>query len=227
MPSIRPSEIRDQSLARRVVPKILAGVALATVVLLAGNLLILGASAWARATADDGADLDLPGIENFRVVDDQLWRGAAPSEAGYRALARRGVTTIIDLRAEEDIVVPDGLLAQLGLTRVAIPVRDGQIPAGEQVDSFLGAVATAPGRVFVHCGAGVGRAGTMVASYLVSTGRGDGWDAIHGNLAVGPPSLEQLAFAAGLDGAEVERPGALLVAVSRFLDAPRRLWARF
>jgi hypothetical protein len=45
------------------------------------------------------------------------------------------------------------------------------------------------------------------------------------NLEVGPPSLEQLAFAAGLSpGDDVDRPNPAIVAMSRVLDAPRRIW---
>lgn len=76
-------------------------------------------------------------------------------------------------------------------------------------------------------GAGVGRTGAMAAGYLVRTGQATPSEALRRNLAVGPPSLEQVAFVADLDGHRVDRPPAPLVAVSRVLDAPRRLWSRF
>ncbi|WP_406215152.1 hypothetical protein [Streptomyces canus] len=44
--------------------------------------------------------------------------------------------------------------------------------------------------MFVHCGAGVGRTGTMAAAYLVKTGEQS--SAVRRNLAVGPPSIEQI-----------------------------------
>ena len=84
---------------------------------------------------------------------------------------------------------------------------------------------TSPGKVFVHCGAGVGRTGSMVASYLVATGKASPREALEKNLAVGPPSLEQVSYVARLDG-DFDRPNPGLVAVSRFLDAPRRIWSR-
>jgi protein tyrosine phosphatase (PTP) superfamily phosphohydrolase (DUF442 family) len=196
-------------------------------VLVVGNLVILGAHAYARSNAPASVvtvPADVAAIRNFEVVDGTLWRGGAPGQADLRALAAAGVTTVVDLRAEHDLVIPEDLLAELGITRVAIPIRDGQTPTTEQVGRFLDAVDASEGAVYLHCGAGVGRTGTMAAAYRVSRG-GSGWEAMRANLAVGPPSLEQLAFAASLDaGQPATRPNPVVVAVSRTLDAPRRMW---
>lgn len=192
--------------------------------LVLGNVAITGASAWARSTTVMSSGPAVAGIRNFRMVDPKVWRGAAPSRAGYESLAAAGVRTVIDLRAEENLEVDEDHLHDLGLRRVAIPLRDGQIPTPVEVGRFLAAVNSSSGPAFVHCGAGVGRTGTMVGAYLIATGQADEWAALRGNLAVGPPSLEQLAFVAGLD--DGDRPGPVLVAASRFLDAPRRLWSR-
>ncbi len=196
-------------------------------VLALGNLFILAAHAVAQSAAGD-SPVDVPddvaGIRNFEAVDASLWRGGAPSTEDYRALAAAGVTTIIDLRAEEGLQDPTPLLEQLGVMRVAIPIRDGQTPADEQVRQFMAAVDASKGTVYLHCGAGVGRTGTLAAVYEVSRGSG-GWAAMRANLAVGPPSLEQLAYAASLDAGDApHRPNGAIVAVSRTFDAPRRLW---
>lgn len=192
--------------------------------LVLGNLVIVGTSAWAQLTTPAPPAPAVTGVRNLRVVDAQLWRGAAPSRQGYEELAAAGVRTVIDLRAETDLDVDEDHLRALGLERVAIPLRDGQTPSPDEIERFLGVVAARPGPVFVHCGAGVGRTGTMVAAYLVATGQAGEWTAMRRNLAVGPPSLEQLAFMAGLEGGD--RPSPVVVAVSRVLDGPRRLWSR-
>lgn len=165
-------------------------------------------------------------IKNFAEVDGRLWRGAAPTPAGYQALASRDVTTVVDLRAEDGIETYDALRGQVGIRRVHLPLRDGQAPTRHQVEEFLNVVAESPGRVFVHCGAGVGRTGTMAAAYLVASGQATGDEAARRNLSVGPPSVEQLAFSLLLGQGEVRRPPAPVVALSRAVDGPRRLWVR-
>jgi hypothetical protein len=64
----------------------------------------------------------------------------------------------------------------------------------------------------------------MVASYLVATGQLNGREAMRRNLEVGPPSLEQLAYARSLKGERIPNVNPAIVAVSRVLDAPRRIW---
>lgn len=192
--------------------------------LIAGNLVIFGLTTWARHSVPS-QPVATKAINNFRAVDDHLYRGAAPSRAGYAALAQLGVKTVVDLRAEDYVNVDEAYLSSLGLTLVKVPMRDGQTPTDEQVTRFLAASNGSDGPVYVHCGAGVGRTGTMVAAYLVALGKSPS-EALRRNLSVGPPSLEQIAYAAGLRSSAFERPNVALVAVSRVLDAPRRTWAR-
>ncbi|MGH9223829.1 MAG: fused DSP-PTPase phosphatase/NAD kinase-like protein [Acidimicrobiales bacterium] len=207
-----------------MVVKVVAG---AVAFLVVGNLAILGASALARGTTPTTRVDSVTGIDHLEKVDAKLWRGGAPSDEGYQALAAAGATTVIDLRAEDGLRADGDTVTSLGMTYVMLPIRDGQTPSPEQVRAFLDAVEAAPGRVFVHCGAGVGRTGTMAGAYLVASGGLNGRGAVRRNLAVGPPSLEQIAFVAGLAPGDLARPNVTLRAVSRVLDAPRRIWARW
>jgi hypothetical protein len=205
--------------ARRVVIAVLVAFAL---FLVGGNLTIAAAWKWqSMSAARSSVHVD---VSNFAVVDAKLWRGAAPGSSGYRELAKKGVKTVVDLRAEHDVLIDERLLTSLNMRLVRIPMRDGQAPTRAQVQYFLEVVKRSPGKVYVHCGAGVGRTGTMVASYLVASGQANGRGAMRRNLEVGPPSLEQLAFASALRGDRVPHVNPAVVAVSRVLDAPRRLW---
>src|SRR5687768_15071146 len=105
-----------------------------------------------------------------------------------------------------------------------MPIGDGQAPTPAFVSRFLEIIAESEGRVYVHCGAGVGRTGTVAAAYLVQKDGASSAEALRRNLAVGPPSLEQLAFASRLRQGEISKTPAPIVAVSRVLDAPRRFW---
>ena len=166
-------------------------------------------------------------VAHLAAVDAKVWRGAAPTSLeGYRSLAAAGVTTVVDLRTEPDRPVDDAMLQSLGLRMVSLPIRDGQTPTRAQTDGFLRVVATSRGTVFLHCGAGVGRTGSVAAAYLVATGQASGVRATLRNLSVGPPSLEQIAFTARLQGDVGQQANGLVVATSRILDAPRRIWTR-
>jgi len=191
--------------------------------LLVGNGLILGSTMFFRF-ATPAAAAHAEGIDNVHPVDAKVIRGAAPSRAGLRDLAAAGVTTVIDLRAEADLASHDDLLADLGIQRFHLPIRDGQLPSEAQAEALLQIIDEAPGKVFLHCGAGVGRTGAMTAWYLNVTGQAEGAEALRHNLSVGPPSLEQIVFSVKTADGEYHRPGIGVTVLSRVLDGPRRLW---
>ncbi|MFF8815509.1 fused DSP-PTPase phosphatase/NAD kinase-like protein [Streptomyces pactum] len=223
-PTTRRSRLR---LALRVIGICAIGYLLLWAV---GALGILVASQWVRSeTPPPAGATKITGIQHFQPVDAErhLWRGSAPSPAGYRALAEKNFSTVIDLRAEKLSVHQLTAPERAGLNVVRIPIRDGQTPKQGEVDRFVKAVRGADGSVFVHCGAGVGRTGTMAAAYTVRTGEDSGPDAVRRNLAVGPPSLEQIYYAYHLNGDDADQPPAAVRAVSRMVDAPRRLMSYF
>lgn len=165
---------------------------------------------------------EVAGIRNIVAVDDEVWRGGAPSAEEYDLLAAAGVEVVVDLRAEDDAPESHAAARAAGLWVVHLPVRDGQPPTTQQIQRFLGLVAAVESPVYLHCGAGVGRTGAMAGAYLLRRGEASRPEAVARNLAVGPPSIEQLAF---VGTGALEHPPWPLVAVSRVADAPRRVWA--
>ena len=207
--------------ARRVVVGFL-------IFMVAGNAAIIVPSLVLQHVAGQptpAAAAEVRDVDNLAAIDAKVWRGAAPSSmAGYQSLAAAGVTTVVDLRAEPQRGVDEATLRSYGLTLVSVPISDGQTPTPSQIAEFLRVVRESKGTVFLHCGAGVGRTGSMAAAYLVATGQASGLRATWRNLSVGPPSLEQIAFSLGLEGDRAEHANFAVVAVSRVLDAPRRIW---
>ncbi|MGP3970392.1 fused DSP-PTPase phosphatase/NAD kinase-like protein [Streptomyces sp. 6N223] len=194
-----------------------------TVLWLAVVLGMLGASAWAGQHYSSGENV--AGINHFEQVDDKVWRGSAPGVEGYRELAERGVHTVVDLRAEDMSAHELAEPVRAGLDVVRMPIRDGQTPTNAQVDQFIETVRESPGPVFVHCGAGVGRTGSMSAAYLVETDQASSRQAALRTLAVGPPSIEQVYYVMTADQDHVDQPPTAVKAVSRLFDAPRRISA--
>ena len=124
------------------------------------------------------------------IVPGKILACADPRRgAGLAALAQQGVSLVVNLheRAHE----PSSLACH-GLSEVHLPVRDFTAPTQEQIGQAVAALKEAVGAgrtVAVHCGAGLGRTGTILACYLVRTGV-PADDAIRHIRALRPGSVE-------------------------------------
>ncbi len=212
---------------RRIRIAVLVLLALIAGSLIQGNLALIGMSWLARSTTDLEGAVDVEGVRKVYALDDRVLRGAQPGPGGFRSLAARGVTTVVDLRPGSDTRKDDAALNALGMDVVHLPITDGRPPSPGQVRRFVAIARESRGLVFVHCGEGVGRAGTMAAAYRVTTGKTNSSHAVRQSLAVGVLTLEQVAFINSLDRDGAHEPPAPVAAISRFLDGPRQLFNRF
>ena len=68
-------------------------------------------------------DTCISGVENFAKVSPVLWRGAQPTEEGFRNLERAGAKTVIDLRHDSDDYEDFSMLGGTHLKYLRIPMR--------------------------------------------------------------------------------------------------------
>jgi len=118
-----------------------------------------------------GQKLQIAGVHNAGKITDSLYRGAQPKETGLSELKLLGVTTIVDLRGEdqEKITWERNRAESLGMRFVHIPVSGWSPPTDEQVVQFLSLFRGEPGqKVFVHCRFGDDRTGVFVATYRMT-----------------------------------------------------------
>jgi protein tyrosine phosphatase (PTP) superfamily phosphohydrolase (DUF442 family) len=194
---------------------------------LAVNIVVLLIGVAARWAGRDPRVHDdrWPDIRNLRVVGDRLLVGGETSPEQYRELAERDVTLVIDMRTGggADLSTDDPQqLTALGLDYAELPIADGRAPTPAQIRRLLDLVAAADGRVFAHCGGGVGRSTSVAAAFEAAHGQNP---SVLEQLATGPPTIEQIWFVATLRPDHPDHGISPAVAVvSRVVDAPRGLY---
>ncbi len=119
-----------------------------------------------------GQKLHIAGIPNAGKITDVLYRGAQPNGVGLSELKLLGITTIVDLRAEdrEKVEWERKHAESLGLRFVHIPVDGWSAPTNEQIVQFLSLLHDNPGqKIFVHCHFGEDRTSVFIAAYRIAS----------------------------------------------------------
>lgn len=119
--------------------------------------------------------LDAPGVENFHQVDAHLYRGAQPTDQGFKSLAKIGIRTVVDLRGGRELGGNEQKIVEAaGMHYVHVPFAGLAAPSDQQIATVFN-VLNDPSAwpVFVHCRRGADRTGTVIACYRISHDR---WD---------------------------------------------------
>ncbi|HEU4781670.1 MAG TPA: ADP-ribosylglycohydrolase family protein [Steroidobacteraceae bacterium] len=118
--------------------------------------------------------------ESYWVIEDRLLAGRypggkTPKEAERRvmALIEAGFNTFIDL-TEPDELPPYDLYLPGSAYHVRKPIPDHGVPRAREhmveIQAEIDAALARGRRVYVHCRAGIGRTGTVVACHLIEQG---------------------------------------------------------
>jgi protein-tyrosine phosphatase len=146
----------------------------------------------------------------FSQLSHDLSLGGQYDRRGLLRLRERGVTSVVNMRGEYD-EQKHGFAPEY---YCHLPTVDNHAPTLEHLRKGVGFIqqeVDAGRKVYIHCWEGVGRAPTMLAAYLVSTGikPGEAWARIKAVRPFIRPSLSQISqvdlFAAEC-GDEDKRP---------------------
>jgi len=115
-------------------------------------------------------DIEAPGVPNFHQVNEHVFRGGQPVDAGWNSLAHLGIKLVVDLRpaSEHPIQAEERAVEAAGMNYVNVPMRGVGTPLADTVSKVLALmISNSSEPVFVHCRRGSDRTGTVVACYRI------------------------------------------------------------
>ncbi len=124
---------------------------------------------WIEALAVDHGIFRLA-FYNLRRVDAEAWRSGQPRPGQLRALARRGVKTVINLRGPRDCatyLMERRACDALGLRLIDFTLTSRAPPSAATVRAAARLFQDIDYPVLFHCKSGADRAGMMAGLYLL------------------------------------------------------------
>lgn len=117
----------------------------------------------------DQGSRKLTGAPHWRLsrITPQLYVGGQHRAKGWAAMEREGITAVLNMRENKHDDIVDGID---GERHLHLATRDNTPVPFESLDAaadFIHDEIERGGRVYVHCGVGVGRAPSAAASYFI------------------------------------------------------------
>jgi protein tyrosine/serine phosphatase len=135
---------------------------------------------WLAGRLDQALDtLDMHVVDHgmFRMIysnthklSDKAWRSSQPTPGGIRAMAERGVKTVVNLRGERNCGayrLETKACKAAGLNLVSFIVRSRDAPEAAAVIAAKALFAEVQYPILIHCKSGADRVGLMSALYLI------------------------------------------------------------
>ena len=107
-------------------------------------------------------------VYRYSQIAEGLFVGGQYRQRGWRSMQAHGINSVVNLRQRGA-----QRLGGVPLYYLHLPTPDNTAPSMEALVAgvqFIHERLAVGDRVYIHCGVGVGRAPTLAAAYLVSTG---------------------------------------------------------